>query len=128
MQKHVFYIADMFWLQACYKVGNYNAAPFLEHAKENQSRLANQFEEERNKLLETITLLEHKLKQLETKPVEEPLTTSSDQQAGLMSTLSSAFGKKASAANQAGQKQQQKGEPPLDLSQQQVLTKQINEL
>lgn len=90
-----------------------------EHAKENQSRLANQFEEERNKLLETIGQLEKKLQQQQDSRLQEDPQLASDQQAGLISTLSSAFGKKASGGNQP-QKQQQKNDGSLDVSQQQV--------
>ncbi|XP_066921151.1 rab GTPase-binding effector protein 1-like [Clytia hemisphaerica] len=73
---------------------------YQEHAKENQARLANQYEDERNKLIETIKQLENKLKNNDNKTLDSTIASlvENQEQQSLMSSLSNTFIKKVSSA------------------------------
>lgn len=87
---------------------------FTESAKENQARLAAQFEEERNKLIENIKQLESRVKEYETR-VTGSSSQQDAQQNRIMSSFSNTFMKKG-----PGKTQDLKAAPSLDTSQQQV--------
>lgn len=100
---------------------------YQEHAKENQTRLAQQFEDERNKLVETVRMLESKLKDQADENKSANASAAQVQphssQTGLMSSISNAFGKKAShigSTSKLNSPQQEAKDVSLDFSQQQV--------
>ena len=94
---------------------------FTESAKENQARLAAQFEEERNKLIENIKQLESRLKEYENRANSSSLQQDA-QQNRLMSSLSNTFMKKGSGKTQ----DIKAAAPSLNTSQQQVSNKLVS--
>ena len=91
---------------------------YTESVKENQARLAAQFEEERNKLIENIKQLESQVKEYENR-ISGSSSPNDAQQNRLMSSLSNTFMKKG-AGPAKGKTNDTKAVPSLDTSQQQV--------